>query len=1161
MPCGHAHHQPGYPELNFAAQPKWIKSINSGRLDQFVGGAFASINLSSALVKHRTDDIKHVKLEVWSAPGRTKPDFAEAVKQTFKPAKKGDSFGPSWTNHWFRVTLNVPKAWANEERVQFEFNPNCEAMIWTKEGLPLQGITGGDGGDHRWDYILDAKARSGEHIIYIESSCNGMFGIDGINPPSDNRYYWLNSADIVVPNTAAVALMRDFQTLKEIRTHITAEVHLSHHAQWVANEIMNVWQRGGGANALLSQEELGKLIEQCRKLAEEIFGEGWREQGEKVYEGKEWQVWGIGHCHIDTAWLWPYSVTQQKVARSWSTQVDLMERYPEHRFAASSAQQYKWLEQLYPPLFEKVKRKIISGQFHTIGGQWLESDVNMPSGEALCRQFLYGQRYFESRFGARNVTSWLPDSFGYTGSLPQILRLSGMKYFFTQKLSWNNINKFPHTTFNWVGIDGSQVLVHMTPVDTYTAQATVEDVRKGITSHKNLEVTNQSLLVFGNGDGGGGPLEAMLENLRRTRAVANKYREVPLVKMGNTVEEFFEKLEDQTCEGKTLPNWHGEMYFEFHRGTYTSHGSIKKGNRKSEILLHDVEYVATLASLFATKHAYTYPKNKIDPLWEDVLLNQFHDVLPGSAIGMVYDDAERIYAKVAKNGSQLLEEAVQALFRQSVPINPTAPFTHSSSGKGKIIAINTLGKPRREVVEINVSGKGAEALKSQTVQISKNGEKGYVLVDVADGVIGEVKGMFAHVRPASAHKLPNGDFVLENSNVKMVFSKGRIISLYDIELQRELIPKGLTGGLIYFNDQPGYWDAWDVENHHLEAPHPVAFEEMVITENGPIRAQLATTVKIGKSTVDLTISLDAIPGSLKADARSSFRFDARVDWHQRHEILKFEIPLDIHCPNANFEMQFGYVGRPTHRNTTWEAAKFEVCGHKYADLSEFGYGVALLTESKYGYCADGQYVRISFLRGSTSPDAEQDQGEHAFSWAVYPHVGSLAGADVPGVSREFNYPLHLRYIPDGVSLSSVSHLVREVPFTIEEAPNVIIDTVKRGEDDKFDSHHTGPTTIVLRLYEAYGGHATAKLRISSLVPVSKAHITNILEDELSVVELSRAPSTGLGKGEDTILEIPFRGFQIVTVKLTLDVGLLSSGSSESGSPTREGWVKVARGSV
>jgi len=266
-----------------------------------------------------------------------------------------------------------------------------------------------------------------------------------------------------------------------------------------------------------------------------------------------------------------------------------MERYPEHRFACSSAQQYKWLEQLYPPLFERVKEKVLDGRFHPIGGSWVENDSNMPSGEALVRQFLFGQRYFETRFGKRSDTAWLPDSFGLTGAYPQLIRGAGMKYFFTQKLSWNNINVFPHSTFNWVGIDGTQVLCHMTPVDTYTAQANVGDVNKGLTNHKNLESSDTSLLVFGNGDGGGGPLAKMLENLRRIRAVTNTHRELPPVNMGHSVDEFFEEVEKTSKEGKNLPNWKGELYLEFHRGTYTSHGSIKKGNRHSEILLRDVE--------------------------------------------------------------------------------------------------------------------------------------------------------------------------------------------------------------------------------------------------------------------------------------------------------------------------------------------------------------------------------------------------------------------------------------------------------------------------------------------------------------------------------------------------------------------------------------------
>ncbi|EKM48306.1 glycoside hydrolase family 38 protein [Phanerochaete carnosa HHB-10118-sp] len=602
------------------------------------------------LFTHRVDDSHRVKLEVWSAPGLSKPLFQEAMKQNFKPAKKGDSFGPSYTlklaprfeveymrvtrspsatNHWWKVALDIPSYFQQYERVQFEFDPGCEAMIFSTDGTPLQGITGGFGGDRRVEHIIPASAvKKGTYSIVIESSCNGMFGVpwngDTIAPPDMNRFFGLASADLVVPNMDAWGLLADFNTLKEISETLTGNTGLQNKALVAANEIMNIFDNKDLAS-----------VKKARKRAEEVFGSGWEKKGEKIYdEGTDrHQVWGIGYCHIDTAWLWPYRVTQQKVARSWSTQVDLMERYPEHRFTCSQAQQFKWLEELYPPLFERVREKVKAGTFHLVGGAWVENDANMPSGEALVRQFTHGQRYFETRFGKRCETAWLPDSFGLTGAYPQLMRMAGMKYFFTQKLSWNNINVFPHSTFNWVGIDGTQVLCHMTPVDTYTAQATVNDINKGVTNHKNLESSDKSLLVFGNGDGGGGPLPKMLDNLRRIRAASNNSRELPPVIMGPLVEDFFDKVLEESNAGTDLPTWNGELYLEFHRGTYTSHGSIKKGNRKSEILLRDVEHVATLASLYRYhKHDYEYPKAKIDVCWEKVLLNQFHDVLPGSAM-------------------------------------------------------------------------------------------------------------------------------------------------------------------------------------------------------------------------------------------------------------------------------------------------------------------------------------------------------------------------------------------------------------------------------------------------------------------------------------------------------------------------------------------------
>ncbi|KAF5376659.1 hypothetical protein D9615_007835 [Tricholomella constricta] len=1165
MSCQHQRPTMAYPEINNGAGAKWIKNLTKDRLGTFTGGRYSDINLSSVLFTHRVDDAEHVKLQVWSAPGLTKPTFEEAMKQKYKPAKKGDSFGPSWvrrrdetkTNHWWKVSVTIPGYWQQYERVQFEFDPGCEAMIYTTDGIPLQGITGGYGGDRRVEYIIPEAARKkGRHDFVIESSCNGMFGVpwngDIIAPPDMNRYFSLASADLVVPNQEAWALLWDFHTLRELIDTLPGNTPLQNQALVAANEIMNVFNRGDPSG-----------IRNGRKIAETVFGEGWESKGAGIYdEGpKDAQasecfamattpVLTRFSCHIDSAWLWPYRVTQQKVARSWSTQIDLMERYPEHRFSCSSAQQYKWLEQLYPQLFERVKEKVLEGKFHPVGGSWVENDSNMPSGEALVRQFVFGQRYFESRFGKRCDTAWLPDSFGLTGALPQLIRGAGMDYFFTQKLSWNNVNVFPHTTFNWVGIDGTQVLCHMTPVDTYTAQATVGDINKGQNNHKNMESSQAALLVFGNGDGGGGPLAKMLENLRRIRAVTNTHRELPPVSMGRSVDEFFEELSRASNAGRTLPNWHGELYLEFHRGTYTSHGSIKKGNRHSEILLRDVEHVATLASLYKLhKKDYVYPKQTIDDSWEKVLLNQFHDVLPGSSIGMVYDDAEKLYAEVRKDGEALLDEAFSVLFPDSVLLTRTTN-PKSLPASGKIVGFNTTFFRRSDIIEVPLVG-ASSGLKSQVLQTSSDGKTGYAVMNSpGGGSVGALctpaTGLHAQILPVSVFTNGSDNFVLRNSSVQLTISKGRISSLIDVKLGRELIAEGCTGGLVIFEDQPNYWDAWDVEIHHLETAKRLEFTNVSVVAQGPLRGSVKAEVKYGKSTITVTISLDAITASVKENSRSLFNFDAVVDWHQRHEFLKFELPLNIHNPNATYETQFGHVQRPTHKNTTWDIAKFEVCGHKYADLSEFGYGVAILSESKYGFSCIGNLLRISLLRAATAPDAEQDQGEHKFSWAVMPHEGHFLESDVPIAAYLYNSPLRVRCVPkDGDALMSTLRS----PFTVEGARNVFLETVKRGENDDHSDKST-EATVVLRLYEAFGGHAQAKLRIASHLAVSKAYVTNLLEDDDKELNIMRTDDP---QGTAGYLKLDFRGFEVKTVKLVLRQPGVFTYQPEA---KRDSWISI-----
>ncbi|KAG8215119.1 hypothetical protein J3R82DRAFT_8570 [Butyriboletus roseoflavus] len=451
-----------YPELNYGSGAKWIKNLTQSRLSTFLGGHFENVNLSSVLYTHRLDGPKYVDLQVWSAPGLSKPLFKEAIQQTFKPAKKGDSFGPSCEPLMgttvlkrylqrdvtdivsfhrdrqiiggnSRLQSHLIGSITNASSVRLFLHRLEEAILinW-QSSLILDGSLVVVGGDRRVEHIIPREAvERGTYEVVIESSCNGMFGVpwsgDIIAPPEMNRYFNLASADIVVPNQDAWHLMWDFNTLREIVDNLPGNSPLQNKALVTANSIMNAFKTGDPEN-----------IKEMRDIAENVFGKGWQVKGADVYqEGPEKaQVVGISYCHIDTAWLWPYRVTQQKTARSWSTQIDLMDRYPEHRFACSQAQQFKWLEEQYPPLFKKIQAKVASGQFHLIGGAWVENDGNMPSGEALVRQFVYGQRYFESRFGHRCETGWLPDSFGLTAAYPQLIRDSGMKYFFTQKLSW-----------------------------------------------------------------------------------------------------------------------------------------------------------------------------------------------------------------------------------------------------------------------------------------------------------------------------------------------------------------------------------------------------------------------------------------------------------------------------------------------------------------------------------------------------------------------------------------------------------------------------------------------------------------------------------------------------------------------------------------------------
>ncbi|KAI9687349.1 MAG: Glycoside hydrolase, 38 vacuolar alpha mannosidase [Bathelium mastoideum] len=1095
-----------YPRFAQGPVAKQIHNIYRDRLRQFTdNGQYRQQSLRAKFYNARVHDSDHIKLSVYSPPNLERPTFKEATSHEFSSANLGDSFGPSWSTHWFRVHLTVPSSLKSDEHLEFHWDANNEGLIWLEDGTVVHGLTGGG---ERVEWILPHEWRDGkEHVFYVEMACNSMFGNapggDSIQPPQPDKYFTLHTADIVSINLAARALYIDFWIIGDAAREFPLDSWEEHEALQVCNDIMDIFLDGDG-----SEESIIK----GRKLAQKYIGA--HVDSSKVYDSDyESIVSAIGHCHIDTCWLWPWAETKRKIARSWSNQCDLMDRYPEHRFCCSQAQQYKWLEQLYPSVYDRVKEKVKLGTFQPIGGSWVEHDTNMPSGESLTRQFLYGQRFFETRFGQRCKTFWLPDTFGYSTQLPQLCRLAGMTRFFTQKLSWNNINNFPHTTFNWVALDGSQVICHMAPDNTYTAEAHFGDVKRSLTQHKSLDQDKTSLLVFGKGDGGGGPTWEHIEKLRRCRGMSDQVGLLPRVKMGESVDDFFTRLEKKAETGTEFVTWYGELYFELHRGTYTTQANNKKNNRKAEILLHDIEYFATMASIRNVikdkKSGYSYPKKDLDDMWEAVLLCQFHDCLPGSSIEMCYDDSDKLYAQVFETGKKLLKGALTEL-----------GFVDLHDTHGHLAVLNTLPW-QRSLVEPPTTSIVDSAF--HTVHCPA----GMASVESLYSQLG------THV-PCTIEEIDPDNFILRNAHYRVDVSAGAITSLYDLRTRRELIPRGAKANqLVLYDDKPLYWQAWDVEIYHLRSRTELQGGRTKIVEAGPHRVSVATETRISEhSWIRTTISLDSPPAVpwhnyYKVDPaeRSPITIAAEVEWHETMKFLKVEFPTTIHAESATYETQYGLVRRPTHFNTSWDAARFEVCCHRFADLSDAAAGLTVLNDSKYGFATQGSTMRLSLLRAPKAPDAHADMGRHEIRWGLLPHVGPV-GQESVRAGFEFNYPVRVERFGGGKDEEKeVAKLLGSLSVD-SQSKGLVLDWVKRGEDDEDVSRRDGlpvreGKSVVVRVYDSLGAWTRGTLKWGVL-PVKKVWRTNLLEDDEEEVSI-----------EKDSISVEVRAFEVVTWRLQL----------------------------
>jgi alpha-mannosidase len=907
----------------------------------------------------------------------------EAAGLDYRAAELGERLGPLWATYWFRLRATVPDEWRGR-RVDLLWASSAESTLWI-DGRSIQGLHGADRAQ-RPDALLVAEARGGEQLeLSIELACNGLFG--SLDAPPE-----LEGCAIALCDEEAWRLYHDFEILRALEASDTLEPSWGGKLRSELNRYCNE-----GDPAILAA-----LYE--------------HHNGTRAHE-----IAAIGHAHIDTAWLWPLAETYRKLVRTFSSQTRYMDEYPEFRFACSQAQQYAWIKEHNPDLWERIRTKVKSGQFVPVGGSWVEPDCNIPSGESLLRQFIHGQRFFEDELGIRCREFWSPDAFGYCNQLPQLMRLSGITRFLTQKLSWNRFNRPDSHTFTWQGIDGSQVLGHFPPADTYNSDASVKEMLYAGREFKDHESSGTSLLVYGYGDGGGGPTRAMIESLRR----AAELQGLPRTRAA-TSDEFFAALEAEDADRPVVV---GELYFEYHRGVFTSQAFTKRGNRVCEQLLHDAEFLATARG--------DYPRDELDRLWKLLLLQQFHDILPGSSIGLVYDDARRDFTE--------LETSLEALI-----------------GSGKT-PVNTLGVSRREVVR----------------------EPGGELIVVE-------AQPYAAGRTVEAEDTVSVDgLTLENAHLRVRLGEdGSVESVVDKATGRETLAAP-GNRLELYEDLPVNFDAWDIDPSHLETRQdcPPA-DSWTVASAGPLRGEIVFERRVGeRSTLRQSVRLDA--GARRVE------FHTTVDWHEEHKLLKVCFPLDVLSPNATYEVPFAYAERPTHFSTSFDRARYEVPGHRWADLSEHGFGAALLTDSKYGYSCLGNELRISLLRAPKSPDPEADMGGHAFAYALFPHAGGWRDGGVVAEGMRFNAPLRW------------THDAPAVPFARVDDPNLVLDTIKRGERSD---------ALVLRLYEAHGGRGIARVQLAT--PATSARLANALEEETGEVEL-----------ENGMLVLPYRPHEVLTVLL------------------------------
>jgi alpha-mannosidase len=1017
------------------------------------------------LVKDRVDPnvfrrTADVTIEAWQVPDEPVP-FDSAASASYEPFAVGSKWGGKpWGTTWFHVTGTVPPDFGADPAtsvslyVDLGFSGRqpgfqAEGLVFRPDGTTIKAL------EPLNNAVTVEPDDAGRFEVYIEAAANpnvgGHFAYDSTllgskSTAGSDPIYRLRALELVERDDVVWALQQDLVVLRGLLIELGADTTRG-------ADILRALERA--ADALEPDDVAGTAASAREALASVLSVPA---------AGSAHRAIAVGHAHIDSAWLWPVRETIRKCARTFSNVLELMDHDPEFTFACSSAQQYAWMRDFYPSIFARIKERVREGRWIPVGSMWVESDTNLPGGEALARQFVAGKRFFLEELGVDTPEAWLPDSFGYTGALPQIVRAAGSKYFVTQKPSWNETNVIPHTSFAWEGIDGSRVLTHLPPADTYNSDVSPADLHRGERRNKERGVADVSLLLYGFGDGGGGPTREMLAAAHRQHDLDGS----PRVDLG-TPSEFFAEVE------RLLPTpdvWRGEMYLEFHRGTYTSQIRTKQGNRRSEHLLREAELWATTA---AVRLGTEYPYDELEEAWHTVLLQQFHDILPGSSIAWVYEVAEANYAAVAETLEGLISTSTSAL----------------ATGAGALVGASATA--------LASGAESGERPGGPAGVRSTGGGSGMVRFNAAPVPNGGVTALGGELVPETEAVPPvrDGDqWVFDTGAIRATIDQdGLVTSLVDVTSGRDAVAPGERAALYtVFRDTPNKWDAWDIDRAYqrnatlLDSATSVEVDGSVLVVS---RSFLGST---------LTTRYSAVAGA------PELVIETDVDWHEQQKMLKLGFPIDVHAEVASSEIQFGHIDRPTHQNTSWDFARFETSAHRWVHVAEPGFGVAIANDSTYGHDitrttrSDGgttTLVRESLVRGPKFPDPFADQGRHVFRTVF--RVGSSV-LDAADSGYRTNLPVR-----------AVAGDTPVAPLVTVSSPAVFVESVKLAEDRSGD--------VVVRLYEGLGGRAT-DVSVGLGFDAASVSRVDLLERDLGSLDVS-----------DSAVVLTLRPFEIVSLRI------------------------------